>query len=77
MIPDSRALLAESDIVLRDGSTLHLRPFAREDAALVRDLLEGLSADSLAPRFFAGTVDTERTAELLVQVRWTETTPSA
>jgi len=49
MIPAPRALLAESDIVLRDGSTLHLRPFARDDAALVRDLLDGLSADSLAP----------------------------
>ncbi len=63
-----RAVLAESDIVLRDGSTLQLRPVAKGDAALVRELLDGLSANSLATRFFSGAVDTERTAELLVQV---------
>ena len=62
------AHLVESDIVLRDGSTLHLRPVARGDRALVRELLDDLSPDSLATRFFSGAIDTESMSELLVQV---------
>lgn len=60
--------LVENDIVLRDGSTLHLRPVNPQDQLLVRELLAGLSAQSLATRFFSGAVDIDRTAELLVQV---------
>ncbi len=60
--------LVENDIVLRDGSTLHLRPVTPDDGPLVGELLAGLSAQSLATRFFSGAVDIGRTAELLVQV---------
>ena len=66
MMAAARAHLAESDIVLRDGSTVHLRPVAGEDRALVRQLLDNLSPDSLATRFFSGAVDTQRMSELLV-----------
>ncbi len=60
--------LVESDIVLGDGSIVHLRPVAKEDQAIVRELLEDLSADSRATRFFSAAIDIEGTAELLVQV---------
>ena len=68
MIADSAVTLVENDIVLRDGSTVHLRPVTPGDGPLVEELLRGLSPDSLATRFFSGAVDIPRTAELLVQV---------
>jgi acetyl coenzyme A synthetase (ADP forming)-like protein len=43
----------ESDILLRDGSTLRLRPIKPEDAAGLRDLHGRLSAQSVYFRFFA------------------------
>ncbi len=62
------ASLQVSDIVLRDGSTLSLRPVRADDTALMRRLLEDLSESSRATRFFSAAVDLDRTAELLVQV---------
>ncbi len=62
------ASLQESDVVLRDGSTLHLRPVRGDDTSLIRQLLEELSDSSRATRFFSAAVDLDRTAELLVQV---------
>ncbi|MHB8330876.1 MAG: GNAT family N-acetyltransferase, partial [Candidatus Dormibacteria bacterium] len=64
----AQAGLQASDIVLRDGSTLSLRPVRGDDTALMRQLLEDLSASSRATRFFSAAVDLDRTAELLVQV---------
>ncbi|HWP42811.1 MAG TPA: hypothetical protein VNO14_06230, partial [Blastocatellia bacterium] len=43
----------ESDILLRDGSTLRLRPIRPEDSAELRKLHSRLSAQSVYYRFFA------------------------
>jgi RimJ/RimL family protein N-acetyltransferase len=43
----------EVDVVLRDGSTVHLRPAKPSDAPAVRRLLEGLSDRSRWLRFFS------------------------
>jgi acetate---CoA ligase (ADP-forming) len=40
------------DVVLRDGSTLHVRPFAVPDEARVRGFIGTLSPDTLRLRFF-------------------------
>jgi acetyl coenzyme A synthetase (ADP forming)-like protein len=44
----------EADVVLRDGSTVHVRPVRAEDAAAVHAFYEGLSQESLTLRFFSG-----------------------
>ena len=41
------------DIVLRDGSTIRVRPVVSTDAAGLRALFAGLSMDSLHRRFFS------------------------
>ena len=41
-----------SDVVLRSGSTLRLRPIRREDAAALLDFERRLPADSVYFRFF-------------------------
>jgi len=43
----------EADVVLRDGSTVHVRPVKAEDAAAVHAFYEGLSPESIALRFFS------------------------
>ncbi len=42
----------EAHIVLRDGSTVHVRPVRVEDKAAVRAFLEDVSTESIAFRFF-------------------------
>jgi acetate---CoA ligase (ADP-forming) len=42
----------EADVVLRDGSTLHVRPVRAEDADAIRVFLESLSPQSIGFRFF-------------------------
>lgn len=42
----------ESDVVLRDGSTLRLRPVRADDEAELRKLHDRLSRESLYFRFF-------------------------
>ena len=54
----------DADVVLRDGSTVHVRPVTAEDAPAVRAFLEGLSPTSIALRFFCGFPDLDRA------VRW-------
>ena len=44
----------EADVVLRDGSTVHVRPVRAEDAAAVHAFFQGLSPESIALRFFSG-----------------------
>jgi acetate---CoA ligase (ADP-forming) len=44
----------EADVVLRDGSTVHVRPVKAEDAAAVHAFYEGLSPESITLRFFSG-----------------------
>jgi len=42
----------EADVVLRDGSTIHVRPVRSDDTDQIRALLEGLSPESIGFRFF-------------------------
>ena len=44
----------EADVVLRDGSTVHVRPARRTDAPAVEQMLTGLSDQSRWLRFFSG-----------------------
>jgi acetyl coenzyme A synthetase (ADP forming)-like protein len=54
-----------ADIVLRNGSTLHVRPIAQGDAPELLALLTGLSADSLHARFMGVTTPDEKLARSL------------
>ncbi len=58
----------EADVVLRDGSTLRLRPVRREDEGELLRLFAGLDPDSLMFRFFSGAPNLERAAEMLADV---------
>jgi acetyl coenzyme A synthetase (ADP forming)-like protein len=42
----------EADVVLRDGSTVHVRPVRAADEAAIRTFLDAISPDSIAFRFF-------------------------
>jgi acetate---CoA ligase (ADP-forming) len=53
-----------ADVVLRDGSTVHVRPVTATDAPAVRAFLEHLSPESIALRFFSNFPDLDRA------VRW-------
>ena len=50
----------QADVVLRDGSTVHVRPVTAEDAPAVRSFFECLSPKSIALRFFCGFPDLDR-----------------
>ena len=54
----------DADVVLRDGSTVHVRPVEAEDAAAVQAFFEHLSPESIALRFFS------RFPDLDSAVRW-------
>lgn len=43
----------ETDVVLRDGSTAHVRPVRADDAEALRTFLDGVSTESIWLRFFA------------------------
>jgi acetyl coenzyme A synthetase (ADP forming)-like protein len=58
----------EADVVLRDGSTVHLRPVRPADEAPLRGLFEGLSPDSRMFRFFSGASDVAAAARELSDV---------
>ena len=59
------SLRDENEIVLRDGSTTHVRSTSPDDADLLRDLLERLSPDALWLRFLGAGVSFGRAAERL------------
>jgi acetyl coenzyme A synthetase (ADP forming)-like protein len=42
----------EADVVLRDGSTVRVRPVRTDDEAQIREFLEGVSPESIGFRFF-------------------------
>ena len=42
----------EADVVLREGSAVHIRPVRAADAAAIADFMRGLSLDSIELRFF-------------------------
>lgn len=54
----------QADVVLRDGSTVHVRPVRATDAPAVRAFFERLSPKSIALRFFSSFPDLDRA------VRW-------
>jgi acetyl coenzyme A synthetase (ADP forming)-like protein len=62
----------EADVVLHDGSTVHLRPVRPEDERGLREFLAGLGAESRAFRFFSGAVDLERAAAVFADVDYAE-----
>ena len=43
----------EADVVLRDGSTMHIRPVRPEDADALQEMHLGQSEQSMIYRFFA------------------------
>ena len=49
---NSLAACADGDVVLRDGSTVHIRVMSRADEAGLRELLNSLSEDSRWLRFY-------------------------
>lgn len=57
-----------SDVVLRDGSTVGLRPVRPEDAPVLLDFFRSLDERSLAFRFFTGAPDLEDVAQILADV---------
>ena len=57
----------EADVVLRDGSTVHVRPVRAEDEAAVRAFLGGLSERSRWLRFFSGFPDLDHAARWAVR----------
>jgi acetate---CoA ligase (ADP-forming) len=50
--PLNTTINAETDVVLRDGSTVRIRPVRADDEPALAQFLAGLSPDSLALRFF-------------------------
>jgi acetate---CoA ligase (ADP-forming) len=56
------------DVVLRDGSTIHIRPVQPTDQEAIADFLEGLSVEARALRFFSASVDLAAEAERFVSV---------
>ena len=58
----------EADVVLRDGSTVHLRPVRPEDEDALLGLFESLGPDSRMFRFFSAATDLKATARLMADV---------
>jgi acetate---CoA ligase (ADP-forming) len=57
------------DIVLRDGSTVHVRPVCGDDLPAVRAFLAGLSEESRWFRFFSAAINVERAAAAAVDAQ--------
>ncbi len=58
----------EADVVLRDGSTVHVRPVRRNDREALKKFLERLSTDSRSLRFFSLGVNLDGAAEWAADV---------
>ena len=59
----------ETDVVLRDGRTVHLRPARPQDEAAVEDYLVGLSDETRRLRFWEVSLDVGETARSAVERR--------
>jgi acetate---CoA ligase (ADP-forming) len=57
-VPSRYPAERETDVVLRDGSTLHVRPLRSDDRDKIHAFLDGLSRESIGFRFF-GAADLE------------------
>jgi acetate---CoA ligase (ADP-forming) len=62
----------EADVVLRDGSTVHVRPSRPADGPAVRELLGGLSERSTWLRFFSGFPNVDAAARWATEVDYTD-----
>lgn len=58
----------EADVVLRDGSTVQVRPVRPEDREAIAEFLRGLSEQSLYLRYFTNILDVDRAARSAVEV---------
>ena len=58
----------ETDVVMRDGRTVRVRPVRREDEGGIVGLLRGMSEDSIHTRFFSSKVNFEKEAGSAVSV---------
>jgi acetyl coenzyme A synthetase (ADP forming)-like protein len=58
----------EADVVLRDGSTAHLRPVRGSDEPALLELFQGLGPDSKSFRFFSGGSDLAQAASMVADV---------
>jgi acetyl coenzyme A synthetase (ADP forming)-like protein len=58
----------EADVVLRDGSTVHVRPARPTDAPAVEELLKGLSDRSRWLRFFSGFPNLEKAVQWATEI---------
>ncbi|HYV01237.1 MAG TPA: hypothetical protein VEM93_02705 [Actinomycetota bacterium] len=58
----------EADVVLRDGSTIHVRPVRPEDEPAVLAFYRELSEETRYLRFFSGTLDFAEAARRAVEV---------
>jgi acetate---CoA ligase (ADP-forming) len=63
----------EADVVLRDGSTVHLRPVRPDDEGRLLDFFRGLDLRSQSLRFFSGAPDLEGSARLMANVDYRTT----
>jgi acetyl coenzyme A synthetase (ADP forming)-like protein len=64
----SSASHLETDVVLRDGSTVHIRPATRDDLRLLEDYFIGLSDESRRLRFWTPSVDVTEQSRRAVDV---------
>jgi acetyl coenzyme A synthetase (ADP forming)-like protein len=62
----------EADVVLRDGSTVHVRPSRPADGPAVRELLGELSEKSTWLRFFSGFPNVDAAARWATEVDYTD-----
>ena len=60
---------AESDIALRDGSTVHVRPAGPEDVERIERFLGKLSDEARSFRFFSAATDIGQMARLFTETR--------
>jgi acetate---CoA ligase (ADP-forming) len=63
----------EADVVLRDGSTAHLRPIRPSDEGALLKLFESLAPESRTFRFFSAATHLKATARQMADVDYTAT----
>jgi acetyl coenzyme A synthetase (ADP forming)-like protein len=63
----------ETDVVLRDGATVHVRPVVRDDADAIARFLDSLSLRAQAFRFFGAGADLGQMARLCATVDYRDT----
>ena len=59
---------AEAEVILRDGSTVHVRPVAPEDRDRMRAFLGSLSESSRRLRYFSGGANLDWAAAAAIEV---------